>query len=169
MKIKQTHEGMIFQSGGYLFKSFIEDMYARRMRAKEAKDEVNDTIAKLMMNSLYGRMGLNREREDIVIDDGRLEATPVEYIPDIVKRGFGFRLIRTPSYLHSSFSNVAIAWFGTSRMPDRPETNNCSKHTKNTINSQQRHMTENRCSRYRKKQLLAVQLEREIPNRIGNF
>jgi len=114
VKILKTHEGMIFQSAGFLFKDFINDMYARRMRAKEAKDDVNDTIAKLMMNSLYGRMGLNREREDVVIDDGRLAATPVEYTPEIVKRGFGFGLIRTPSYLHSSFTNVAIASFVTS-------------------------------------------------------
>jgi len=114
VKIKETHEGMLFHSAGYLFKDFINDMYARRLKAKQEKDEVNDTIAKLMMNSLYGRMGLNRDREEVMIDDGRLEAIIVEYSPDIRKRGFGYNLIRTPNYLSSSFSNVAIASFVTS-------------------------------------------------------
>lgn len=43
------------------FGAFIDDQYARRREAKAAGDRIGDLFAKLLMNSSYGRFGINPE------------------------------------------------------------------------------------------------------------
>lgn len=40
-----------------LFKSFVREMYARRLKAKSENDPVSTLLFKLLMNSLYGKWG----------------------------------------------------------------------------------------------------------------
>jgi len=42
---------------GPIFRSFVDDIYARRLAAKAAGDETTSHFYKIMMNSLYGKFG----------------------------------------------------------------------------------------------------------------
>ena len=72
-KILEVFEVAEFCNGGKIFKDYISKLYKIRL---DSKSEVEKTIAKLAMNSLYGRMGLNTEREGIKLDDGSFGVTP---------------------------------------------------------------------------------------------
>lgn len=111
VKIRKTGKGVIFKSAGFLFKDYIEQLYKMRLDAKKKGDGVTDILAKLLMNSTYGRFGLNTERESLVIDSGQEGV-----IPDLeMKLGKGkvFRLAREPKELNT-FTNVGISAWVTS-------------------------------------------------------
>ena len=111
IKVLKTGQGIIFSSSGYLFKNFIDTLYEMRLKAKETGDQVTDTLTKLLMNSTYGRFGLNKDRKNLVVDDGR---TGLEKYCEI-KTPFGFISLATEDKrLDSSFSNVAVAAWTTS-------------------------------------------------------
>ncbi|MGE0175399.1 MAG: DNA polymerase, partial [Oligoflexales bacterium] len=96
---------------GNPFSDFISEMYQRRLDAKKAGDMVTDTIAKLTMNSLYGRFGLRKDRENIAFD---LNQTGFQGKWNIEKNGKKIRLGTVPVELTTSFSNIAIAAYTTS-------------------------------------------------------
>ncbi len=51
---------------GVLFDQYIEEFYKLRQKAKESGDKVTDRMAKLLMNSLYGKLA---QRRPIVVED----------------------------------------------------------------------------------------------------
>jgi len=110
VKILSTGEGYIFSNGGFIFKDFIKELYDIRLKAKETDNKVDDILAKLLMNSCYGRFGLNRERENIVFDNGEVGLTPFTEIE--TKMGT-VRLSKEKKSL-DTFTNVAIAAWVTS-------------------------------------------------------
>lgn len=68
-KIKQGYrfeikEGYIFQNKN-IFINFIKTLY--KIKASHSSDDPKYFIAKLLMNSLYGRFGLNPEEKEVVI------------------------------------------------------------------------------------------------------
>jgi len=67
------------------FETFIDEQYARRREAKAAGDRIGDLFAKLLMNSSYGRFGINPENfEDWKICrsvDEEMEAREEGYSP----------------------------------------------------------------------------------------
>lgn len=99
--------GWIFSNGGKFFENFISSLYRIR---KETTDPVRSTIAKLLMNSAYGRFALNRERENLVFDDGSCGLTPFKEI----KAGKNTYRLMLKDVDLKSFSNIAIACFITS-------------------------------------------------------
>lgn len=111
VEILEVYEGMIFSSGGFIFRDFINHLYDVRLKAKEQKNMVDDILAKLCMNSTYGRFGLNRERTNLVEDEGQLGVKPYAEIK--TKKGV-VRLMEEDAYLEKTFSNVAIAAWVTS-------------------------------------------------------
>ena len=109
VKIVKTGDGIVFGNGGPIFKDFISHLYDLRMNAP--KDSPTNVLAKLLMNSCYGRFGLNRDRENLVIDHGQ-NNVQADYMLDS-KLGV-VRLVREPRVLETSFTNVAIAAWVTS-------------------------------------------------------
>ena len=110
VKILKVHRGKVFKNGGYIFKDYINELYA--IRQKASKDSVDNVLCKLLMNSTYGRFGLQRERENIEFDDGQLGVhSPMEI--ELGKNKF-IRLVKKDIVLENSFANVAIAAWVTS-------------------------------------------------------
>ena len=107
VKILKVHEGIVFRSQGFIFKDFINDIYDKRK--KSGKESVDNVLCKLIMNSTYGRFALRRDREKLVIDDGRCGLSL--YSEHETNSGDYFRLMSEPSILDSSFAHVGIgAW-----------------------------------------------------------
>jgi len=111
-KINKVYKGMIFHNIGHIFKHYINHLYD--MRKKSKKGSVNDVLCKLLMNSTYGRFGLNLTREQLIIDQGQLGVEPVLDIPMNEDGSRIIRLAKQVVELDNSFSNVAIAAWVTS-------------------------------------------------------
>jgi hypothetical protein len=112
-EIIEYYEGAAFNNAGPIFKNFIETLYQMRLEAKEKNDNVTQMTMKLLMNSCYGRMGINKERSKIVIDDGTLNK--VKLIAEIdISDSSSIRLSEKPERSRTMFSNPAIACFVTS-------------------------------------------------------
>jgi len=98
-KLTDFKQAYYFTNIGPIFKKYVEDLYQMRL---DSKDEVQSIIAKLLLNSLYGRFGINREREKLVIDQGQQGIIPYLQLKS------GIRIAKKPIDL-KIFSNVAIA------------------------------------------------------------
>jgi len=107
-KILSSGKCAYFSNGGKIFSEFVEHLYFLR---KNSKSEVEKTTIKLILNSLYGRMGLNLEREGLELDHGQTGVIPHfelkigEKIVQFVKKDIELE----------SFSNVAIAAWVTAK------------------------------------------------------
>ena len=66
-EIEKVHIGREFARTASIFKDFIDEMYRIRLKAKQEMNSVDDIMAKLVMNSCYGRFGLNRIREQLTL------------------------------------------------------------------------------------------------------
>lgn len=111
-EILELYEGAAFENAGYVFKEFIETLYAMRLEAKDKGDNVTQMTMKLIMNSCYGRMGINKDRTKIVIDDGTVHN--LFSIADIETDLGLIRLAEKSDRARNIFSNPAIACFVTS-------------------------------------------------------
>lgn len=112
VKILSTGKGVIFENGGPIFRDFIDTLYQKRKQAKKDQDSVTDVLTKLLMNSSYGRFGLNRVKEEIVEDTGEAGMDPDYEIKINDKERIYF--CRQPKVLEKTFTNVAIAAWVTS-------------------------------------------------------
>lgn len=108
IKVK-AGRGAVFKNGGYLFKGYINELYKMRLEAKAKGDGVGDILCKLMMNSTYGRFGLNTDREQVLFDDFTTGLKPLKEL-EVRKNGktHYYRLMTKKVSLDTSFSNVAI-------------------------------------------------------------
>lgn len=112
VKILQVFEGRVFHNIGPIFKEYIDYLYD--IRKKSGKDSVDNVLCKLLMNSTYGRFGLNLEREQLIFDDGRLGIKPHMDIALNAQQTQIIRLSKQTVNLDTSFTNVAIAAWVTS-------------------------------------------------------
>jgi hypothetical protein len=115
VKIHKIGKGVVFQNGGPIFKEFVD--YFWNLRKVAPKDSVESFIVKLILNSSYGRYGLNLDREKLDFDDGELDGIPscYEFYTGKTLRGKKVyaRFLRSKQRI-VSFSNVAIAAWVTS-------------------------------------------------------
>jgi len=111
-EILEYYEGAAFENAGFMFKKFVETVYQMRLEAKERGDNVTQMVMKLIMNSCYGRMGINKDRSKLVIDDGK--DSKVILIAEIETPHGYLRLADKPEKSKTMFSNPAIACFVTS-------------------------------------------------------
>jgi hypothetical protein len=111
VEVTKYHEGLIFVNGGKVFEKFITSLYDMRLEAKKKGDGVGDLNCKLIMNSCYGRLGLQTERSNLVIDDGSVGLKEHSMIDN---KGKKVRLMERPVSLDKSFTNVAIPAMVTS-------------------------------------------------------
>jgi hypothetical protein len=107
----RVHHGYVFSNAGKIFEEFVDTLYEIRERSK--KDSVDNTIAKLLLNSCYGRFGLNHRKEQLVFDEGQTGLKfPGGEEMIINVDGKDFRLM-TKGVEIETFSNVAIASYVT--------------------------------------------------------
>jgi hypothetical protein len=111
-EILEYIEGALFENAGFIFKEFVDTLYNMRLEAKEKKDDVTQMTMKLLMNSCYGRMGINKERSKIIIDQGIY--SKVKFIADIETKLGTIRLSEKPEKAEKLFSNPVIACYVTS-------------------------------------------------------
>jgi len=109
VKIKNYYGGMIFHNEGRIFEEFITELYD--IRLKSDKNSADSVIAKLLMNSCYGRFGINRMREGLSLmassDHTKLKAMDLP--------GGNTLLLSTElEEAERIFSNVGIASYVTS-------------------------------------------------------
>ncbi len=109
VKIVSIGRGAIFVNGGKIFKSYVDSLY--EIRKKSPKQSVDNVMAKLLLNSCYGRTGIRTDREIVTLDRGQLGATPFMDLQSA--EGRNIRLVTEPTSL-KTFTNVAIACFVTS-------------------------------------------------------
>lgn len=112
VKILKVYRGMIMHDIGPIFRDYIDHLYD--MRKKSKKGSVDDILCKLIMNSTYGRFGLNLLREQLVLDQGQLGVTPFMDIPLSESTNETIRLAKQEILLETSYSNVGIAAWVTS-------------------------------------------------------
>lgn len=103
----EIQNGIIFDHSENLFKDFITDLYS--IRLSSPKHSVSEIIAKLLMNSSYGRFGINPNKENITFE---LEEGNIEYEMLRVKKR-NIQLYKKPVILET-FVHTAIAAFVTS-------------------------------------------------------
>lgn len=111
VKILKVHRGLLFRNGGKIFERYINTLYDMRLKAKQDGDGVTDIICKLLMNSLYGRFGMNPNKENINIHIGGEVAGAWR----VLKNDLGERVSLVKNNIElGSFSNCAISCFVTS-------------------------------------------------------
>lgn len=115
VKVIRCFGGVTFKDGGAIFKDFIDMLYAIRVDPKSSP--VDNMIAKLLMNSCYGRFGINTMREQMIIDDGRAPITGSTWVfpfPDPNSaRPYLVRFAKIEQEVNM-FTNVSIAAYVTS-------------------------------------------------------
>lgn len=100
-------KGVVWPEKKFLFKEFITELY--NIRLTSPKNSVSDIMAKLLMNSSYGRFGMNPDKENIGF---KLKEGSSEYrLLKIAKRNV--QLFKDPVHLET-FSHTGIAAFVTS-------------------------------------------------------
>jgi hypothetical protein len=104
VKILKTGNGALFHSGGRFFEKFVDTLYEIKQQA--APDSVDYVLAKLLLNSCYGRFGLILERENVVLDRGQAGARAFAEFSNIQKRMI--KLVKEPKVLRT-FNNVMVA------------------------------------------------------------
>jgi hypothetical protein len=100
-------EGYVFGDSQRIFQNFISDLYAIRLTSP--KKSVSEILAKLLMNSSYGRFGMDLDKENIGFE---LKEGAEPYTQLKVGRK-KIQLFKEPVQL-KSYTNVAIAAFVTS-------------------------------------------------------
>lgn len=105
-KIK-INEGHVFQRSSNIFSDFIDELY--KIRLNTPKNSVDNVIAKLLMNSSYGRWGMDLNKSNITFD-----------LNDATDEFRELKINRKKVMLFSkdvklkSFAHVAVASFVTS-------------------------------------------------------
>lgn len=108
-KITTIFEGRIFENGGKIFKGFVNYFYKKRIETEKPAEKI---ILKLILNSLYGRMGMDLLKEQL-----HLEKRVVgERLHSTIKTpsGKNYRFTTTEDEI-DSFSHVAIGSFITAQ------------------------------------------------------
>lgn len=88
----KTHRGFLFRQD-YLFKNYVEILFNLRQRSQ--KNTPINIIAKLLLNSLYGRFGMNPDKADHIILGDQLEKDKIfiDYeVKSVVNLGNGKEL-----------------------------------------------------------------------------
>jgi hypothetical protein len=113
VKILRTGKGAIFEGGGNFFKRYVDDLY--ELRENSPRESVDNVIAKLLLNSCYGRFGLKVNRENLVVDEGQVGVKTGTGGDGFVleQNGEKIRLVSEPKVL-TTFTNVAVSAWVTS-------------------------------------------------------
>ena len=113
VKVIRTGQGAIFEGGGNFFRRYVDDLYEIRERSE--RESVDNVIAKLLLNSCYGRFGLKVNRENLVVDEGQAGIQTGAGGDGFILENSGskIRLVKEPKVLNT-FNNVAVSAWVTS-------------------------------------------------------
>jgi len=104
-------EGFAFDKTYPIFREYVDCLYGLRMKDK---DGPIGYIAKLFLNSLYGKFGMRSERETLVVCRTLDEIDAIEKQGGICKsQKYGIYSVETES--HTGYQHVGIAGMVTSR------------------------------------------------------
>lgn len=87
-RVEKVHKAIHFAEWGDLA-AYSRDLYARRLAAKQAGNKMDDMTAKLLLNSLYGKLAENPCKEELVVrprnvpKNGRLIMPGVWVSPEV--------------------------------------------------------------------------------------
>lgn len=109
VEVLKTGVGAIFQNMGKVFEPFVRAVYALKQNSGEGT--VDYMVAKLLLNSCYGRFGIRRERSMLAFDEGREGWSEIR---EFEVNGKRIALGEVPSE-YRGFSNVATAAWITAR------------------------------------------------------
>jgi hypothetical protein len=71
----KVKKGFVFSARGHIFKKFIEKMYS--IRQQFPKGTLDNYVAKLVMNSLYGKFAQKRENTELIYSTELIEGSKV--------------------------------------------------------------------------------------------
>lgn len=108
-KITSIIEGRIFENGGKVFKPFVDYFYNKRLKTNKPAEKI---ILKLILNSLYGRMGMDLEKEQLHLE--KREIGEKLHSEIVTPSGKKYRFTTTEEEI-DSFSHVAIGAFITAQ------------------------------------------------------
>jgi len=100
--------GAKFTNAGKIFEEYVDDLYSIRKKAEPLS--VDDVLCKLLLNALYGRFGLNCEKENLSFDSGQEGFIPTR---EFKYKGVPLRIGKIPVTL-DTWTNPAIAAWVTS-------------------------------------------------------
>jgi len=69
-KMIKVYRILSFESKEIIFKEYIEKMYEKRLKSD---NKIDNHLYKLLMNSLYGRFGLNKNLSKTIVNDEKKE------------------------------------------------------------------------------------------------
>lgn len=108
VKILRIYHGIHFENAGPIFREFVTDLYNRRLTART---EVEKTVIKLLLNSSYGRFGIQKDKEGLDLDYGQMDVTPHFEIPtDQGPVGFVKSKTRLKTYSHVGIAAYITAF-----------------------------------------------------------
>ena len=105
-KILKIYDVYEFSNEGKIFEDYINELYNIRLKNP---DPVQKIQTKLLMNSLYGRMGIRLDRETIATENFLENEIPWREF----RVGGQFRRLAKIPHRYQGFSNVAIAAYVT--------------------------------------------------------
>jgi hypothetical protein len=69
----ELHKSLLCDEFEPIFRTYVDDLYGKRLKAKEEGNKAMDYTYKIQLNSLYGKLGESREKERIIINPEKLE------------------------------------------------------------------------------------------------
>jgi len=87
-----VESGIVFTRREYLFNEYVDAFYS--MKQKEKKGSALYLLSKLMLNSLYGKLGAKRIQEMLILDDGTIRRYA---LPDPILSGYGLVIVEKDS------------------------------------------------------------------------
>jgi hypothetical protein len=110
VKVLKYYDSYVFKKGDAIFKDYILKLY--NMRKAAGSGTITGYICKILMNSLYGRFGLNKNRKELVFNPS---VTLGMRHHSTVNTTWGkVEFYERDKYLDKSYTNVAIAAWITS-------------------------------------------------------
>ncbi len=107
-RIEKIHQGAEFKNGGRVFRDFVGAIY--KIRQETAKDSVHNYVAKLILNSSYGKLAIRKDKENIVSVESLDDFYEGEPWREIKCGKNNIHLVKRKVEL-DTFSNVAMgAW-----------------------------------------------------------
>jgi len=107
-KIIEVYQGLVFENDGKIFKNYVNYFYNKRKASKSDTDKI---ICKLLLNSLYGRFGMDTEKDQLHLEK-HIEGET--YHSTIITPSGNEVIFCTSKEDIRTFTNVAVASYVTS-------------------------------------------------------
>jgi len=107
-KIVEIYQGIIFENDGKIFKNYVNYFYNKRKNSKTDTDKI---ICKLLLNSLYGRFGMDTEKDQLHLEK-HIEGET--YHSTLITPSGNEVTFCTSKEEIRTFTNVAVASYVTS-------------------------------------------------------